>query len=69
MANRNQAEQNELRRLVAEALGRDITDPRDVYCYVMDNGWQFGSPSITTIEKIMKEMGLVYVWGRWEWAK
>lgn len=69
MANRNKTEQNEMRRLVMEAVLKGIVEPRDVYCYIMDNGWQFGNPSMTTIEKLLKENGVVYVWGRWEMAR
>jgi hypothetical protein len=66
MANRNESEQKELRRLVAAALAVGITDPRDVYAYILDNGWLFGSISMATIHAVMRENGLEYVTGRWE---
>ena len=69
MANRKQAEQNELRKLITEAIAQDIIEPRDVLNYVMDNGWQYGDVSMTTIQAVMKENGVVYVWGRWEKAR
>lgn len=66
MGNRKKAEQLALREKVAEAVQKGIIDPRDVYCYVLDNGWQFGNISMTTIEKHLKDNGVVYVQGRWE---
>ncbi|WP_460223491.1 hypothetical protein [Bacillus cereus] len=57
---------NKLREMIAQAVSQDVIVPNDVMEWLTDNGWEYEMPTRMTIETILKENKVVYVWGRWE---
>ena len=57
---------NQLREMIAQAVSEDVIIPNDVMEWLSDNGWSHEMPTRMTVEKILKENKVVYVWGRWE---
>lgn len=57
---------NKLREMIAQAVSQDVIVPNDVMEWLADNGWEYDMPTRMTVETILKENKVVYVWGRWE---
>lgn len=60
---------NQLREMIAQAVSENVIIPNDVMEWLADNGWSHEMPTRMTVEKILKENKVVYVWGRWEKKK
>ncbi len=57
---------NKLREMIAQAVSQNVIIPNDVMEWLTDNGWEYEMPTRMTVESILKENKVVYVWGRWE---
>lgn len=69
MANKTKQIQEQLRRLVSEAVENKIYNPKRVLEYIIDNGWGEADPHRATIEKLLKQNGVDYVYGFWDKVK
>lgn len=65
MATRPEQERNKLREMVYDAIQQGIIQPKDIMDWLNDNGWPYSLPSKMTIETVLKENGVIYVWGQW----
>ena len=57
---------NKLREMIARAVSQNVIVPNDVMEWLTNNGWEYDMPTRMTVETILKENKVVYVWGRWE---
>lgn len=69
MANTSKDVQEQLRQWVRRAISQGVHTPVGVKEYLIDNGWEHPLPWRMTIEKLLKENGIVFVRGYWTPSK
>ena len=57
--------QNELSKLVREAIGLDIIDPGNIEDYLLENGWTWDLPTRQTIINLLNRNDVEFVSGYW----